>query len=616
MSTAPTFHLERFDRIDVDADHVLLRVEGRWEEGTSPKGLIRLIAARDGVLVVLRPMAGGPVWRSDVWQAGYAIASEAAEGATFSLQSGGPAPVALPAPVSRPLRATGQAAPRPRPTRSATVEAAIAAGRLSPQSKHTSIRRVAARGTLLTAGFMLALQALGALQGLVVAALIPTREYGKWGLLVVTLGTLSWLAQLGFDDKYVQQDDRDPEKAFHVAFTMQCILVVVFMGLVLVLMPIFAAAYGRWDILVPGYVLGLLAMPPTALQAPMWVYYRRMEYARGRALGSVGPVAGLIVTITLAAVGAGVWALILGTVAAGWAGSAVAIIFSPYRLRLHFERSRAREYIRFSMPLLLGSLNGILIAQIPIFFVQRQLGLAAVGAITLAGSISLYAARIDDMVGQTLFTTVAAVKDRMDLLVEAFTKTNSLAALWGVPVGVGLALFAEPLVHFLLGEKWHLAIVLLEVMAVTAGINQLGFNWVVFYRALGRTRPIAVESTIVLVATLGLTIPLVLADGLEGYAFGMAGATVIALVARMYYLRQLFPKLNLLGHMARACAPTVPAALAVLAVRWLGAPSNDATWAVGELMLFVSLVGLTTYLREGDLAKEIVGYLRRSPATA
>ena len=44
------------------------------------------------------------------------------------------------------------------------------------------------------------------------------------------------------------------------------------------------------------------------------------------------------------------------------------------------------------------------------------------------------------------------VRDRTDLLFETFVKSNRLALMWGMPFGVGLALFAADLIDFVIGR--------------------------------------------------------------------------------------------------------------------------------------------------------------------
>ena len=508
--------------------------------------------------------------------------------------------------------------PTPAPSSSgapmSVTEAAAASGRFVAHDGET-IRSRAARGTVITAIFMVAVTAIGILKGYVVAAFLPTSQFGVWGLLVITLGTLIWLTQLGFDDKYVQQDDPDQERAFQLAFTLQCMLVAAFMAVTLVAMPLFALAYGNWSIVAPGYALGLLAMPAVALQTPMWIFYRRMEFRKQRLLQSIDPVAGFFVTVALAIAGLGYWSLVIGVVASAWAAGIVAIRACPYPLALRYERGTLRSYMSFSWPLFVGSVNGIAIAQIPILVVQRSLGLAAVGAITLAGTITLYTTRMDDVLSHSLYATICAAKDRADLLFESFSKTNRMALLWATPVGVGLALFAHPLVHFVLGDRWRLAIIVLQVMAVNAVIHQIGFNWESFYRALGNTRPTAIAGTATLVATLGLAIPLVLLDGLRGYAIGMGLATLLSAGVRTYYLKRLFPNLRMALHVVRACAPTLPAVAAVLAMRLAGAPFT-AGWQLAEAIVFASLAVAATVVSERALLREFVGYVRGRPAPA
>jgi O-antigen/teichoic acid export membrane protein len=242
---------------------------------------------------------------------------------------------------------------------------------------------------------------------------------------------------------------------------------------------------------------------------------------------------------------------------------------------------------------------------------------AAVGAITLAGTITLYTTRMDDVLSHSLYATICAAKDRVDLLFESFSKTNRMALLWATPVGIGLALFAHPLVHFVLGDRWRAAIIVIQVMAINAVINQIGFNWASFYRALGNTRPTAVASVAVLVGTLSLAIPLLLIDGLRGYAIGMGLATLIYAGIRIFYLKQLFPGLRMLPHVARAFAPTAPAVVAVLLVRATGAPFT-AGWELAELVTFGALVVGATAIGERVLLREFIGYLRRpaSPVPA
>jgi O-antigen/teichoic acid export membrane protein len=470
---------------------------------------------------------------------------------------------------------------------------------------------------MVNAAFLLGLQVLGLLKGFVVAAFLTPADYGIWGLLVISLGTLLWLSQIGIDDKYIQQDHPDQEEAFQIAFTLETILCFFFLGLIALAVPLFALAYGTTKIIVPGLLLGL-AMPAVALQTPIWVFYRRMDFVKQRTLQALDPVAGFVVAVSLAIAGMGYWSLVIGQLAGSWLAGIVAARVSPYKLRFRKVGGALREYASFSWPLFLGAASGVIVAQVPILVAQRHLGIYAVGALTLAGTISVYAGHMDDVVTNTLYPAICAVRDRADLLFESFSKSNRLAMLWGVPVGVGIVLFVPDLVHYVIGDQWAYAVPLVQVFGLIAGLNQIGFNWSAFYRAVGKTRPLAWAGAVMVAVTLALAVPLLLTDGIKGFAIGMAGATYVAVCVRIFFLNRLFPGFDLATHIGRALVPSAAGGALIVLLRQIDGGLPGEAGAIFELVIFLAAVIAVSLLVERRLVRELVGYLRRSvlPAPA
>lgn len=475
------------------------------------------------------------------------------------------------------------------------------------------LRRRAARGTLVNGAFMVGLNGLSLLKGVMVAGLLGAQAFGLWGLITVSFGTLFALAAVGLDDKYIQQDHPDQRVAFEIAFTLQAMLCGAFTVIGLVAIPIFSIVYDQPDILVPGLVLAG-ALPLIALQTPMWVFYRRMDFFKQRLLQSFDPVISFVVTIGLALAGLELWALVLGTMAGSLTAAFVAVRNSPYKLRFRYERGALVEYSSYSWPLLFGSATAVLIVQIPVIVASRSLGAAAVGAIVLASSVTQYTTRVDSIITQSLYPAICAVKDKTDLLFESFSKSNRLALLWGFPCGIALTLFAADGVHFVLGDSWELAIPLLQIFGLVAAFDQIGFNWTAFARARGETRPIAVASAATLVVVIAAGVPLLMAYGLPGFAAAMGAGSLATMVVRLGYLLRLFPGLKIVRHVSRAIFPTVPAAGAVLAERILVGGAATPTRAVVEACGFTALVVIGSLAAERSLLREAVGYLGRAGA--
>ncbi|MDX6655301.1 MAG: hypothetical protein QOH62_94 [Solirubrobacteraceae bacterium] len=478
----------------------------------------------------------------------------------------------------------------------------------------SGLRRLSATGTVVNGAFLAGLSGLNLVRGFVLAHYLSRADYGIWGVILISLGTLMWLKQTGVGDKYIQQDDLDQERAFQRAFTLEALSMGAFALVLGAAIPLMALLYHRSDLIAPALVL-MAIFPAMVLQAPLWIFYRRMDFVRQRLVQAVDPLLGFAVAVALAVAGAGYWSFIGGVVAGTWGSALVAVARSPYPLRLRYDRGTLRRYASFSWPLLLAGLAGIVTAQGAIITTNAHLGIEAVGAVTLAASVSQFSDRVDQIITGTLYPAICAAADRTALLHESFVKSNRLALMWAVPFGLGLALFAADLVHFGIGDRWVPAIVLLQWFGVVAAANHLGFNWDAYFRARDDTRPIAVASVVAIVAFVGAAIPLMLTDGLEGLAIGLAVQAACVLVVRGFFLRRLFAGFALGRHALRAIAPSLPAVGAVALARALESGPRTEGRALGELAIYAVVTAAATVVLERDLLREARGYLVR-PAAA
>lgn len=475
------------------------------------------------------------------------------------------------------------------------------------KTKGRTMRAFAARGVLINTGFDIGLGLLTLFRGFILAALLTRLDYGIWGILAASLGVLARLKLVGIADKYIQQEEPDQERAFQKAFTMELLVTAIMVVPLAIALPVIALVYGHWAVLAPGAVL-LSVMVAYALQSPFWVWYRNMDFVRQRLLGLVEPLVAFVVAITLAVLGAGYWALVLGLTAGAWAGAAVAVTQSPYRLRWRFDRKSVRVYVAFSWPVFVASACSVVLANSAALVANAQLGLAAVGSIALASSITQFTTKVDDLVGTTLYPAICAIQDRLDLLRESFVKTNRLALMWAMPFGAAVALFAGDLVHFGIGEKWHSAIILLQAMGVASAIAHVGWNWDDYLRARSNTRPMAVAGVVTTVTFLAC-LPLVFVYGLPGLAVAIGAQALVALVFRALYMTRLFEGFRVVQHALRALLPTLPAVATVLILRQVVGDAQTAVAAVAVFCLYVVVTIGATWAIEGRLVREALGYV-------
>jgi O-antigen/teichoic acid export membrane protein len=475
----------------------------------------------------------------------------------------------------------------------------------------SELRRRTLRGVVVTSGFMIAIDGLVLIQGLVVTRLLGPSEIGLYGIVSTFVVSIVALKRVGIDEAFVQQEESDQEAEFQRAFTLELALGTVFTAIICALAPAVAAVY-RDSRLLP-LTLALAYLPLTfALQAPMWIFFRRMDYARQRSLQATQLLVGLIVTVPLAAAtGLGVWSIVIGQVAGYIAAVAAGLAVSPYRLRLRFDRVSARRYLRFSGPVLVATLGALAVAQGQVLAFKLHAGLAAAGFITLAVTLTRYVDRADQIVTSSIYPAICAIQDRPEAQEELFVKSNRATLAWVLPFSAAVVLFAPDLVSLVLGDRWQPAVVLLQGLAVAGAIQQLGFNWFSFYRARGETRPPAVEAVVGALAFAALAVPGLLVDGSDGFVIGRVAAVVIATGVRWFYVRRLLPGVRASGLLAPALIPLAQATIAVMAVRLATWGGDRELWqALVEAALFVGVYGISVWRRERALIGELLTAMR------
>ena len=326
------------------------------------------------------------------------------------------------------------------------------ASRRVPESP--GLRARTARGGVVNAAFLSGAELLVLLQGLLATALLGPDAIGLYGIVTTTAMTIVALRRVGIDEAFVQTAADDEEAEFQRALTVELALGVLGALAVAALAPVLAAAYDDDRLL--GLTLAVTYLPVAfALQAPQWVFFKRMEYVRLRLLQVIVPLGTVAVAVPLLLAGVGVWSLVIGPFVGNLAAILAAWRSSPYKLRLRPDRAAARRYLRFSWPVFVTALVALVVAQGQIAVFGLEDGLVAAGYITLAATLTRYADRADQILATTIYPAIVRVRDRVDVLEELFEKANRLTLMWAFPFGAGLALFGPDLIVFVLGDDWR-----------------------------------------------------------------------------------------------------------------------------------------------------------------
>lgn len=460
------------------------------------------------------------------------------------------------------------------------------------------------------------IQALTFAQNLIVPRLIGPGDYGLYALAVAVVSVGLSLREFGVHEKIVQEREADLPRSYSVAFTLEVAMATVLVLVALVAAPLVANAYDRPELVPVIAVLAFTIYSAAFANLPSALYLRRLEYGKRNLIAAVGPVTRFAVTVPLAFAGFGVYSLVAGAVA-GLVASGVALAWAaPLRPRLHLERALVTRYLRYGWPLWVAGLLGIGTTVGGTVVVSGFLGIAALGYFSLAQRLAQQAFRLDVVLAQTILPVLARAQDDLPAQRRAFEITNRLTVLWAGPLGFGLAVLAEDLVHIVLGAAWAPAVFVFQMQGLAITLASIGYSWDVFFRARGQTRPTLAFKTLSEAWVLVVLLPAVAVGGLTGAAVAIACMGVIAVVLRQWFIRKLFPGVNLVANAWRELLATGSAALAVHALRRLLWAPQNLLGLVGLALLLLLLCAVFVVALDGRFLLALARRLRGDSGSA
>ncbi len=181
-----------------------------------------------------------------------------------------------------------------------------------------------------------------------------------------------------------------------------------------------------------------------------------------------------VVSLALAANGAGVWALVGGSIATGVVGSVAFVALSPYRLPLRFDRAILKEALVSGRGFIAQGMLHLTRYNIDYLIVGRVLGSTPLGVYYLSFRLSeLTTTAIADPVAKVTFPSFAAMRHEGQDVTRPYLATLRMIGLVCCLAGVTLSAAADPFTAAVLGPKWSAAVGPLTVLGIWAAVRPL-----------------------------------------------------------------------------------------------------------------------------------------------
>jgi O-antigen/teichoic acid export membrane protein len=143
--------------------------------------------------------------------------------------------------------------------------------------------------------------------------------------------------------------------------------------------------------------------------------------------------------------------------------------------------------------------------------------------------------------GYVLLPSYAKIQDEKDRLTRGYLRSTMLVMLISVPLAVGIAILAEPIIHVLLGDKWLPMIAVWQVFALYSLTRPIAANASPLFMAMGKPNYNLYSSVLGLVLMLPLALWWIGSMGIVGVALAVTVSHVATLLLNIYQVNKLLP---------------------------------------------------------------------------
>lgn len=373
--------------------------------------------------------------------------------------------------------------------------------------------------------------------GVVLARILGPREFGAFAVAMVALLALLSFNELGVSLAIVRWEGEPSEIAPTVATISVISSLIIYAGCFLGA-PAFASVMGAPSAADVIRVLSINVIFDGLVSTPGAVLQRYFLQRRKMIADQANNWVGTGTSIGLALLHYGAMSLAIGRLAGAALAAVLFIVFSPEPLRFGFDPVKARELLRFGLPLAGASIVVFAVQNADQIVVGHVLGATALGFYALAFNLSSWPLTAFSMpirtVAPALFSRLQHDRPAMR---TTFLGCLELVETVTLPSCLLICGAAVPLVHVVYGSQWAMAAQALVWLGGLAAVRIL-FEFVYdFFVVLARSRVVFTVQVVWLIALVPALIAGTTADGIGGAAMAEVGVGLFVVLP--WYLAEL-----------------------------------------------------------------------------
>lgn len=403
------------------------------------------------------------------------------------------------------------------------------------------------------------------LVGLILARLLTPAEYGIMAIIAIFIAVANSIVDSGFSNTLIRKVHIE-KTDYNTVFIFNLVASV----FLYILLYISAPAVGLFfkeqvleDVL---RVIGLILVVNALGLIPRTILVKKIDFKTQTKVSLISSVSSGFVGISMAMLDWGIWSLVFQQLSRQILNTLFLWIFCKWIPVWEFSVKSFKEMFGFGYKLLLSGLLNTIYQNIYYVIIGRFYSSFQLGQYTRAEQFNtIFSSNLTSVVQRVSYPVLSSIQEEPERLREAYRRVIRITMLVTFACMFGLAAVAKPLIVILIGDKWLLTVVFLQIIcfsgmlyplhAINLNILQVKGRSDLFLKLEVIKRIIAVEPIII-----GILY------GIEYMLWGSVLTSLIAYFFNSYYSAELinYPALEQMKDIA----PAFIVSLVVAAFMW------------------------------------------------
>ena len=300
--------------------------------------------------------------------------------------------------------------------------------------------------------------------GVLIARVLSPSDYGMVGMLAIFTAISQTLINSGFSTAIVRKTDRT-QTDLSTAFWFNMAVGLALYFILFLSGPLIARFYNEplLSDLIKVTAMTLILNSLCIVQQALFTI--KMDFKTQAKISVTASLVTGITGVAMAYNGFGVWSIVWPGVAGGAVRCVMLWVSSKWRPDKVFSKRSFRELFSFGSKLLVSGLIDTLYNNIYPIIIGKKFSATDLGYYSRADGYSqLPATTITGVLQRVTFPMLCEIQDDMARLENVYRRLLRLSAFVVFPAMTGLAAIAEPLIRFMITDKWLMCVPYLQIL--------------------------------------------------------------------------------------------------------------------------------------------------------